>query len=283
MNGKSKGERIERREFQGKVAVVTGAASGIGRALATRFAHEGMKVVLADVEEAPLKASVQELKDEGHDVIGVLTDVSKAESVNDLAKRTLEAYGGVHILCNNAGVGDQRDIVRATSKDWDWVLGVNFWGVVHGILSFLPVMIEQGEEVHIVNTASVSGLFTSNRLYGISKHAVVATSESLYRQLRRDELKVGVSVLCPSIVDTAIVDSARNRPVELQNECEPEMTEAEREGLEQKFKDGTPPSEVADITLQGIREGRFYILQDSLFDDSIRKRMQNILERRNPA
>ena len=122
MNGKSKGESKERREFQGKVAVVTGAASGIGRALATRFAHEGMKVVLADVEEAPLKASVQELKDEGHDVIGVLTDVSKAESVNDLAKRTLEAYGGVHILCNNAGVGDQRDIVRATSKDWDWVL-----------------------------------------------------------------------------------------------------------------------------------------------------------------
>ena len=273
------------KDFQDKVAVVTGAASGIGRALATRFAREGMYVVLADVEEDALDATVQALKDEEHNVIGVLTDVSKAESVNNLAKRTLDAYGGAHILCNNAGVNGGADIVRATDHDWDWVLGVNFWGVVYGIRTFLPIMIEQGEEAHIVNTASVAGLLPSAGLYGISKHAVVGTSESLYFQLKHDDSKVGVSVLCPSFVNTSILDASRNRPEELRNEVEPKLTEPQRERrdmMRRGIQGGAPPSEVADIVLQGILEERFYLLTDSMFDDRIRVRMESILERRNP-
>jgi NAD(P)-dependent dehydrogenase (short-subunit alcohol dehydrogenase family) len=223
--------------------------------------------------------------EEEHNVIGVLTDVSKAESVDNLAKRTLDEYGGMHILCNNAGVFGANDIVRATNSDWDWVLGVNFWGVVYGIRTFLPIMIEQGEEAHIVNTASVAGLVPSAGPYGISKHAVVSTSESLYFQLRQNDSKVGVSVLCPSFVNTSILDAGRNRPKELHYEAELELTELQRERrdmMTRGIQGGAPPGEVADIVLKGILEERFYILTDTMFDDMIRERMENILERRNP-
>src|SRR5437870_3195787 len=216
------------RDFAGKVAVVTGGASGIGLGLATRFAQEGMKVVLADVEAPALEAAVSGLREQEFEVLGVPTDVSSSEAVEELARRTLEAYGKVHIVCNNAGVstGFGR-IWEASLKDWQWALSVNLWGVIHGVHTFVPLMLAQDEEGHVVNTASVAGLLPSNRVYSVTKHAVVALSEALYHSLRQMDAKVHASVLCPGLIETRIMYSYRNRPPELQNQ--PGVVAAERE------------------------------------------------------
>jgi NAD(P)-dependent dehydrogenase (short-subunit alcohol dehydrogenase family) len=277
------------REFEGKVAVVTGAASGIGRALAERFAQEGMKVVLADVEEDALNTAVQQLRQQEHDVIGVQTDVSNTESVEALARRTVETYGGVHILCNNAGVAAGAPSTwEYTLKDWDWVLGVNLMGVVHGLRSFVPIMLAQDEEGHIVNTASVWGLVSrGGALYGVSKFAVVRLTEGLYYDLQARDAKVKCSVLCPGAIATRIAVSARNRPSDLrEEEMTPEEQAAEmaqREEVVARWQEfGMPPSEVAAIVLDGIREERFYILTHPGVLDGVRLRMEDILEGRNP-
>ena len=216
------------KELRGRVAVITGAAGGIGRGLAERAVTEGMKVVLADIEEAALKKTEADLKARGGDVLAVLTDVSKVEDVQRLADLTLETYGGVHLLCNNAGVGAGGLVREHTLADWEWVLGVNLWGVIYGVHFFLPVMLEQGTECHIVNTASVEGLWARLRgaSYQVSKHGVVILSEVLKMELAFEETKVGVSVLCPGAVNTGIVDSGRNRPAHLQNppDAAPEIT-----------------------------------------------------------
>jgi NAD(P)-dependent dehydrogenase (short-subunit alcohol dehydrogenase family) len=276
------------RDFAGKVAVVTGAASGIGLGLATRFAEEGMRVVLADVEQTPLEAATAGLRARGFEAIGVPTDVSDADSVSALAAQTLSAFGTVHVLCNNAGIGGGfGKIWEATLKDWQWALGVNLWGVIHGVRTFVPIMLEHGEEGHVVNTASIAGLVPGSRVYSVTKHAVVALSEALYHNLHQSDARIGASVLCPGLIDTRIMFGFRNRPAELHNTPgEPasvrELERAERIGnLSQEL--GMPPAAVADKVVDGIRREQFYILTHDHFDPIIRERTEDILQRRMPA
>src|SRR5438552_10271105 len=200
------------KEFKDKVAVITGAASGIGRALADRCVREGMKVVLADVEPEPLTNTEASLKAAGATVLAVRTDVSQASDVEALAQKTLDAFGAVHLLCNNAGVATGASIWESTIADWEWVVGVNLWSVIHGVRIFVPIMLAQDTECHIVNTASISGLVSLPRtsIYAVTKHGVVTLSEVLHRELAERGGKVKVSVLCPALVKTQIVDCARN-------------------------------------------------------------------------
>ena len=197
-----------------KVAVITGAASGIGRGLAERFAVEDMRVVIADIEEVPLAELEADLKANGATVLAVRTDVSNAAEVENLAAQTLETFGAVHILCNNAGVVCSRPIWEHTLADWEWVLGVNLWGVIHGIRAFVPRMLTQGDACHIVNTASILGLVGGGGegIYKVSKHGVVVLSETLADELAQKGANIQVHVLCPGWVRTGILDSARNRP-----------------------------------------------------------------------
>ena len=283
------------RDFDGKVAVVTGAASGMGRAFSERFAREGMKVVLADIEEDALDATVAELRAEELDVIGVRTDVSSLEAVEELARAAVDRYGGVHIVCNNAGVAGDLDFLgnrqariwEHSTKDWEWTFGVNFWGVVHGIRAFLPIMLEQDEEGHVVNTASMAGLLSgaSADIYGATKHAVVRITEALYFQLLQEESKVRVSVLCPGIINTRIFASGRNRPEELEN-ADQQLSADERaqriaEG-DAFFERGLAPSEVADQLFEAIRDEQLYVLTRDVPLDRITTRTENIVAGRNP-
>jgi NAD(P)-dependent dehydrogenase (short-subunit alcohol dehydrogenase family) len=268
-------------EFGERVAVVTGAASGIGRALVDRCAAEGMRVVLADVEQAPLDAAVSELRAQGHTVMGVMTDVSRAESVEELAQRTLDEFGNVHLVCNNAGVFGSRPgpIWEATLNDWRWILGVNVWGVIHGLRSFVPRMLDGGDEGWIVNTASMGGLVPGGSPYGVSKHAVVAISEALYSHLRDRQARVGCSVLCPIYVRTQILSAGRNRPADLVDEGPPADGPHRLSG---RIERGQPPSEIADAVFEGIRQGQFYIWPGDEVDHIVRTRFEHILERSNP-
>ena len=200
------------KEFQGKVAVVTGAASGIGRALAERCAQEGMRVVLAGINEQTLMQASQELQAIGASVLAVQTDVSKAADVEALAQKAFDTYGAVHLLFNNAGVGAGISLWESTLADWEWTLGVNLWGVIYGIRAFVPRMLEQDTEGHIVNTASIAGLVSGPGLgiYRMTKHGVVTLSETLYHELALRGAKVKVSVLCPGFVNTRIMDCAQS-------------------------------------------------------------------------
>jgi len=276
------------RDVAGKVAVVTGGASGIGFGMATRFAQSGMRVVLADIEEPVLEQAVSRLQDAGFEALGVPTDVSQAESVEALAQRTLETFGGVHVVCNNAGVGGGFSTVwEATLKDWQWALGVNLWGVVHGVHTFVPIMLERGEEGHIVNTASVAGLLPGTRVYSVTKHAVVALSEALHHNLRRVDSSVRVSVLCPGLINTRIMYASRNRPAELYNA--PGMAVSQREAqradrvADLALSNGMPPEQVGSLVLEAIQNEQFWILTHDTFDDAIRTRVEDILERRMPT
>lgn len=277
------------KEFKGRVAVVTGAASGIGRALAERCAREGMRVALADVDEAALAETEREFKGAGADVIAVRTDVSKADEVESLARRTLEAFGAAHLLFNNAGVGAGTTVWESTLADWEWVLGVNLWGVVYGVRTFVPVMLEQGDECHIVNTASMAGLISGPALgvYKVAKHGVVSLSETLCCELALMKSKIGVSVLCPGGVNTRIMDSERNRPAELRNEsaagsAHPAVAQAEAM-LHRLVGAGMPPSDVAGMVFDAVREGRFYILTHEDWKTHVLKRMGDIVHGRNPC
>lgn len=277
------------KEFQGKVAVVTGAASGIGRGLAERCTQEGMKVVLADIEEQALMRASQELKAAGAQVLAVQTDVSKILDVEALAQKTIATYGAVHLLFNNAGVGAGTIIWESTLADWEWTLGVNLWGVIHGIRTFVPLMLEQQTEGHIVNTASMAGLTSGPGLgiYKVTKHGVVTLSETLYHELALRGSHIKVSVLCPGFVSTQIMDSARNRPVQLQNEPTEEHmgpdSEAMVQFMRQAVEAGMPPHQVADIVFQAIRDEKFYILTHPELKEAIRVRMEDILQERHPT
>jgi NAD(P)-dependent dehydrogenase (short-subunit alcohol dehydrogenase family) len=276
-------------DFPGKVAVVTGAASGIGLALATRFASEGMCVVLADVEQPALEAAVTRLRQQEYDVLGVVTDVSSASAVEELAQKTLATYGGVHVLCNNAGVGGgfTTAIWESSLKDWQWTMGVNLWGVVHGIHTFLPIMLAQDEPGHIVNTASSAGITPGNRIYGVTKHAVVALTEALWDGLIQRESKLRCSVLCPGVINTNIMFSARNRPDELKNVSgqQPSAAELDRSNRVKHLAEtsGMPPEQLADMVFNAIRDEQFWILTHDEFDPIIRTRAEDILARRNPT
>lgn len=288
------------REFDGRVAVVTGAASGMGKAFSERFALEGMKVVLADFEEKALAATVQEFKQREFDVTGVVADVSSAAAVEDMAKQAFDAYGKVHILCNNAGVvadselgrlgfGQSPPLWEHPLSDWQWTFGVNFWGVVYGIHAFVPRMLAQDEPGHILNTASIAGLTSGAGLpiYGASKHAVVRVSEALHLQLAEANSKLHVSVLCPGGVNTRIALASRNRPDELwEGNARPSHEELEaREATwaNRTGATGMAPEEVANRVLSAIRDEQFYILTHDEYDGAIRTRMEGILARRNPG
>lgn len=280
------------KEFADKVAVITGAASGIGKGLAGQCAKEGMKVVIADIEEARSKETEKELKASGGDVLAVKTDVSKYKDVEALAQKTLDAFGGVHLLFNNAGVQAEASSRKLpweyTLADWEWVMGVNLWGVIHGIKVFVPVMLDQDTECHIVNTASMAGLITEPQLviYALTKSGVIKISEAMYLQLQHGKAKVGVSVLCPAFVTSDLDNAARNRPPELQN---PEVTRQEPEPLSllKKIQKGNwktlSPEQCAELVFQCIRENTFYILTDPLIDTLMKQRIDNILKRQNPA
>jgi len=276
-------------EFKDKVAVVTGAASGIGRGMAEAFVAAGMKVVLSDIEQPVLEETARALLASGGDVHTVVTDVSKPEQIEQLAAQTLHKYGGVHVLCNNAGIGVQGGARSWTStlKDWQWILGVNLMGVVHGIRTFLPIMIEQDTEAHIVNTASLAGLTASmGALYGTTKFAVVGLSECLSRELQEGDFKPKVSVLCPGPVDTNILEARRNRPQELCNDtAEPERpaTRIFREWLSEQLKQGLTPRAVGDLVVAAIRDERFYILTHPELTPAIEQRLRDILSGSNPT
>src|SRR5262245_50995902 len=276
------------KEFRDKVAVVTGAASGIGRALAERFAVEGMKVILADIEEGALTRTASEMREQGATVVGVLTDVSKAEEVEALAHKTLEVFGAVHVLCNNAGVGG--DLVASweqTLENWEWVLGVNLWGVIHGIHTFVPIMLDQHTEGHVVNTASMSGLLSLPFLsvYDATKHAVVTLSESLHYELALRGAQVKVSVLCPGFVKTNFLESERNRPARLRtpDRLQLEIEQTRLDAFREFAAAGLPPAEVADRVFNAIRDEKFYVFPHPEGLTDVRIRMETILEQRNPT
>lgn len=277
------------KEFKGKVAVVTGAASGIGRALAARCANEGMQVVLADIEQEPLTKFAQELEAAGHQVLAVRTDVSKGAAIEELARQTIAKFGAVHLLFNNAGVGEGSDTIwEHTVADWEWVLGVDLWSVIHGIRVFVPLMLEQDTEAHIVNTASLAGLisYPGSAIYKVSKFGVVTMSETLYHELAARNAKLHVSVLCPAWVNTRIHESARNRPAELQNAQEKEVSPEHqkiREGFNYAIKHGKSPEMVADLVFEAIRQEKFWILPSPKSKGQIGERMLDILLERNPS
>lgn len=270
------------RDLAGKVAVVTGAGSGMGRAFAERFCEEDMRVVLADVEREALDRAVHALRDLGHEVLGVRTDVTRREAVEHLARATLDAYGEVHVVCNNAGVEGYLDgpIWEATEKDWRWTMGVNFWGVVHGVETFLPIMLAQDAEGHVVNTASMTAVVRGRNMYSVTKHAVLALTETVHAQLQDRGARVGISALCPGMIATELFHGSRNRPVELRNEREPSgAAEGQelRRTMHERLQAGMRPSHVAAILVEGIREGRLYILTDHEWDERIEERTRDIL------
>jgi len=274
------------KEFKGKVAVITGAASGIGRGIAERCLNEGMKTVLADIDDANLAKAETELKTLGGTVLGVRTDVSKRADVEILARQTLDAFGEVHLLFNNAGIGAGGSAWEATWNDWEWVIGVNLWGVIHGVKVFTPLMLAQNEECHMVNTASAAGLLVGgfSAPYSATKHAVVALSESLYLTLQRRSALVKVSVLCPGLVRTNIADAERHRPAGLKNEPV-EMTPEMRAGLDHfkaAIEAAMPPLQVADMVFDAIKKERFYILTHPEWIEVIQMRTDNLLRLENP-
>lgn len=273
------------REFRDRVAVVTGAASGMGRAFAERFAAEGMKVVLADIEEAALAEAESAIRERGATTLAVRTDVAQPVDIAQLADAAYDAFGAVHILCNNAGVGAGGFVWECTDADWEWVLSVNLWGVINGCRTFIPRMLAGGEEGHIVNTASVAGLLAGPFMgpYNVSKFGVVALSETLHQELMLAQAKVRVSLLCPGLVNTNIADSARNRPAHLGDTRPPPAGIDGPGALRDLLKtEGLDPSVVAGQVFEAIREERFYVLTDDKFDERIKQRMENILGRTNP-
>jgi NAD(P)-dependent dehydrogenase (short-subunit alcohol dehydrogenase family) len=275
------------RELTGKVAVVTGGASGIGRALAERFVREGMKIVLADVEEKALAETRDMLAASGASVLAVRTDVSQAEQVEELARRTFDAFGTAHVVCNNAGVSVAGPAWQPSEADYRWVLGVNLWGVIHGIRAFVPRLVSQGEG-HVVNTASIAGLISAPGMgpYCATKHAVVALSECLFHDLAiATSGKVNVSVLCPAWVNTRIAESDRNRPASApRRERERTPHEQRMEGLvKAAVAGGIPAHVVAEKVLRAIVEQKFWILTHSKTKKGVERRMRGVIDDTDPA
>lgn len=275
------------KQFTDRVAVITGGASGLGRAMAWRFAREGMKIVLADIERTTLDATLSELRAEGFDAMAVQCDVSRAADVESLAEKTLTELGAIHVVCNNAGVAPGGLAWEHTVKDWEWAMGPNVWGVIHGVRVFTPILLKQDTEAHIVNTASVAGLLSlpGMALYCVTKHAVVTLTECLYHDLVEHSDKVRCSVLCPAYVPTRIADSERNRPAHLRDDRPKSEQDLRREeGLRHAVESGRiSADEVADAVLDAVRHERFYILTHQRIKPAIETRMQDILLERLPT
>ena len=273
--------------FEGKVAVVTGAASGIGRGLVRQCAAEGMRVVAADVDEEGLAEIQAELEAGGAEIYSVPTDVRKAESVEALAHSSLERFGAVHLFCNNAGVLLSGCAWERTDDDWRWVLDVNVFGVINGLRTFMPILLDQGEPGHMVNTASVGGLMVGPFLspYIVSKHAVVALTESVYHELGALDTQVGISALCPGPIATGIAQSERIRPGD-RSDTRALASQAEKEYesmLSGGIDAGMAPDEVGKIVFEGLRAGRFWIYTHPVYTEAIQGRMESILAGTNPA
>jgi NAD(P)-dependent dehydrogenase (short-subunit alcohol dehydrogenase family) len=286
------------KEFAGKVAVVTGGASGVGRALGARFARAGMKVVLADVEAPALERTAAELaRASGADVSGVVCDVSRYESLEALAAAAVAKHGKVHVLCNNAGVGAQEDapLWELPLSDWRWTFSVNVWGVIHGLKAFLPGMLAHGEEGHVMNTSSGNGgltLVAGTPIYSASKAAVSAITETLHLQLLRQKSKLHAHVLYPGphIVTSNIFDARRNRPAEFTREVPQKAPPITLDTIRSLAKLGgvelqtTPPEEVAEHAFQGLLDDAYFILPSSPESEArLRERFDNVLQRRNPT
>jgi NAD(P)-dependent dehydrogenase (short-subunit alcohol dehydrogenase family) len=254
------------KDFKNKVAVITGAASGIGLGIAKRCVKEGIKTVLSDIEENLLFKVTDELKDNGGDVLAVECDVSSLEDVKNLTDQTLEAYGKVNLLFNNAGVIPGTNILKNTIRDFEWVIGVNLWGVIYGVNTFLPIMFEQSEESHIVNVASGSAFSPANGAYDITKYGVTAMSECMRIELKKIESNVSVSLLVPGIVDTGIVDSNRNRPKDLKNPRKKSRNWDELnkrlEEIRERYRGSMSTDLVADMTFNAIEKDVFYIFTE---------------------
>ncbi len=267
----------------GKVAVVTGAASGIGRALVERFASAGLHVALADVDDAGLAEVADAARARGVDALTVRTDVSSADSVEALAAATYERFGRADVVCNNAGVASSADPWFGPLSTWEWVLGVNLWGVVHGVRTFLPRMIAQGGG-HIVNTASIAGLHPGfGPSYDASKHAVVALTEDLYVSMTTAGLPIGVSVLCPGWVRTKIMDADRNWPSELgQRPADAFGTEVVRKHVVRAIDEGITPAAVADLVADAVGRNRFWVFPHPDFVELAVRRWHGIAEGRDP-
>ncbi|MDH4612341.1 SDR family oxidoreductase [Pseudomonas sp. BN102] len=279
------------KDFQNRVAVITGAASGFGKAFAERGAALGMKLVLADIQAEALEAAVADLRARGAAVIGLRTDVSQAGQVQALANAALAEFGAVHLLFNNAGVLAGGLVWENSEKDWDWVLGVNVRSVVHGVRIFTPIMLEAASadpdyEGHIINTASMAGLLNAPTLgaYNLSKHAVVSVSETLYHDLALVSEQVHCSVLCPYFVPTGISQSARNRPGELANSSVPTRSQTMALAQNQKATGSARISaeQIAELTFEAIRQWRFYIYSHPQAMGSVRERFEAMVEQRNP-
>ena len=275
-------------DFHGKVAVITGGAEGIGRAIAERAAKAGMKLVLADIDGPRLAAALADLTGRGIDAIGLETDVSKAAQIDALAALAFERFGNVHLLVNNAGVGHNRPVWETTQADWDWVMGVNLYGVINGLRAFIPTMLAKGEPGHIVNTASMAGLLSQPGLaiYNASKHAVVTVSEGLHHDLTLRQSKLRVSVLCPAWVKTRIHQSERNRPAG--DDTAPIATldpVASKVGqaVMNAVENGLPVEEVARCVFDAVAAERFYILTHPAYKGAVRVRMEDILAERAPT
>lgn len=271
-------------DLSGRVAVVTGGASGIGRGMTEAFLDEGMKVVIGDIESAALDKALAELTAAGGEVVGTICDVSSQDSVDALAKTALDAFGAVHVLCNNAGVaGEMGPAWERSLEDWNWVMGVNVTGVLHGIRSFVPIMIEQGDEGHVVNTASIAGLIAGGGTYGVSKHACVALSEGLFSDFAQHAPKLGASVLCPGWVKTRIAESERNRPEsprESPGAAAP-LGELMRKMVEDAISSGLDPRKVGGMVVDAIKARQFYILTHP-WESMVEHRTQNIIQKRDP-
>jgi NAD(P)-dependent dehydrogenase (short-subunit alcohol dehydrogenase family) len=277
-------------ELKGKVAVITGAASGIGRAMARALGAEGMNVMLADIEAGALEEARSSLEAEGVKAATCLCDVSQVDAVGRLAEETRAAFGSVHVLCNNAGVFAGGTAWGTTLADYEWILGVNVWGIIHGLHTFVPILLEQDEPAHIVNTASMAGLTSGpmTAAYFMSKHAAVSLSESLFHELSARQSKIGVSVVCPELIATRIGEADRNRPQHLKREDGDELP-PETTMVEQAIRDatltGADPSVIANRMVDAIRENRFWVVPppEDPWRRAANHRCEDITTGRNPS
>lgn len=273
--------------FRDRTAVITGAASGIGLELARRAAAEGMQLVLADIEFDRLEAAAATLPLPAAHLLLQKTDVSREDEIAALAAAAFSRFGGVHLLCNNAGVGLTRVTWEHTTADWEWVLGVNLWSVIHGIHHFLPKMLEQGGEGHIVNTSSVAGLLSTPGMaaYNVSKHGVVTISETLHGELAAAGARIGVSLLCPAWVPTGIHQSSRNRQQRFGTAAPVAgLSAAYEERMAQAVSAGRlSAADMAGAVFDAVGEGRFYVIPHRKINNAIQLRTDDILNLRNPT
>jgi NAD(P)-dependent dehydrogenase (short-subunit alcohol dehydrogenase family) len=278
--------------FAGKVAVITGGAGGLGREFANTAFEHGMKIVLADVEGNPLEQAATELREQGAEVLSMLCDVRKGPQVQALADAAMKRYGAVHLVFNNAGVGSGGLIWENSEADWEWVLGVNLWGVIHGTRIFTSLMLEcaqtdPGFEGHIVNTASMAGLLNAPTMgvYNVSKHAVVSLSETLFHDLQLVGAPIGASVLCPYFVPTGISQSHRNRPADVRMDARPTISQLAAQAMTQKAVESGKVSarQVAQMTFDAVKAGQFYIYSHPDALTGVAERMDEIVNHRNPG